>query len=142
VAWHAAISRCQRLWRVNCEALVIAAGQNLKRLLKKRGWGRRPFPAESVATMPLDIAPDEAPRYHLLKSHRSSAAVASVIAGEALSTFFEPQINLFSLIIGNYISFPLYPIVSFKDLYFIVYSLFTFLSLSWRTLEPSNLRLL
>ncbi len=25
-----------------------AAGQNLKRLLKKRGWGRRPFPAEAV----------------------------------------------------------------------------------------------
>ena len=24
-----------------------AAGQNLKRLLKKRGWGRRPFPAEA-----------------------------------------------------------------------------------------------
>jgi hypothetical protein len=28
--------------------LVIAAGQNLKRLLKKRGWGRRPFPAEAI----------------------------------------------------------------------------------------------
>jgi hypothetical protein len=25
-----------------------AAGQNLKRLLKKRGWGRRPFPAEAM----------------------------------------------------------------------------------------------
>ena len=25
-----------------------AAGQNLKRLLKKRGWGRRPYPAEAV----------------------------------------------------------------------------------------------
>ena len=33
--------------RVNCEALRTAAGLNLKRLLKKRGWGRRPFPAEA-----------------------------------------------------------------------------------------------
>ncbi|HEX6552598.1 MAG TPA: transposase [Ktedonobacteraceae bacterium] len=38
------------LWRVNCEALRIAAGQNLKRLLKKRGWGRRPFPVEALCT--------------------------------------------------------------------------------------------
>jgi len=44
--------RLRRLWRVNCEALVIATGQNLKRLLQKRGWGRRPFPAEAVATVP------------------------------------------------------------------------------------------
>src|SRR5258708_14786591 len=36
--------RLRLLWRVNIEALRIAAGQNLKRLLKKRGWGRRPFP--------------------------------------------------------------------------------------------------
>jgi hypothetical protein len=28
--------------------MMIAAGQNLKRLLKKRGWGRRPFPAEAL----------------------------------------------------------------------------------------------
>lgn len=27
---------------------MIAAGQNLKRLLKKRGWGRRPCPTEAV----------------------------------------------------------------------------------------------
>jgi hypothetical protein len=40
----------RRLWRVNCEALMIASGQNLKRLLQKRGWGRRPFPTEAVAT--------------------------------------------------------------------------------------------
>jgi transposase len=47
--WHGMRRfRLRRLWRVNCEALRIAAGQNLKRLLKKRGWGRRPFPAEAV----------------------------------------------------------------------------------------------
>jgi transposase len=46
--WHGMRRfRLRRLWRVNCEALRIAAGQNLKRLLKKRGWGRRPFPTEA-----------------------------------------------------------------------------------------------
>lgn len=44
--------RLRRLWRVNGEALLIASGQNLKRLLQKRGWGRRPFPAQAVALMP------------------------------------------------------------------------------------------
>jgi transposase len=47
--WHGMRRfRLRLLWRVNCEALMRAAGQNLKRLLKKRGWGRRPFPAEAV----------------------------------------------------------------------------------------------
>ena len=46
--WHGMRRfRLRRLWRVNCEALVIASGQNLKRLLKKRGWGRHPFPSEA-----------------------------------------------------------------------------------------------
>jgi hypothetical protein len=30
---------------VNCEALLIASRQNLKRLLQQRGWGRRPLPS-------------------------------------------------------------------------------------------------
>ena len=43
--WHGMRRfRLRQLWRVNCEALVRAAGQNLKRLLKQRGWGRRPWP--------------------------------------------------------------------------------------------------
>ncbi len=37
--------RLRRLWRVNTEAFLIATGQNLKRLLQRRGWGRRPFPS-------------------------------------------------------------------------------------------------
>jgi len=41
--------RLRRLWRVNCEALVRATGQNVKRLLKNRSWRRRPFPAEALA---------------------------------------------------------------------------------------------
>jgi hypothetical protein len=51
--WHGMRRfRLRRLWRVNCEALVIASGQNLKRLLQKRGWGRRPFPTEAMALKP------------------------------------------------------------------------------------------
>ena len=47
--WHGMRRfRLRLLWRVNSEALLRAAGQNLKRLLKRRGWGRRPFPAEAV----------------------------------------------------------------------------------------------
>jgi len=47
--WHGLRRfRLRLLWRVNCEALRIASGQNLKRLLKKRGWGRRPFPVEAL----------------------------------------------------------------------------------------------
>lgn len=49
--WHGMRRfRLRRLWKVNCEALVISAGHNLKRLLKTRGWGRRPFPSEVVCT--------------------------------------------------------------------------------------------
>src|SRR5437763_5623375 len=96
--------RLRRLWRVNCEALVIAAGQNLKRLLKKRGWGRRPFPAEAVATVPPPWEPDESPRHDLLKSSRPNVAVASLVTHGTLITFFEPQTRLFSLIIRYYIS--------------------------------------
>jgi len=48
--WHGLRRfRLRLLWRVNIEALRIAAGQNLKRLLKKRGWGRRPFPVEGLS---------------------------------------------------------------------------------------------
>jgi transposase len=43
--WHGLRRfRLRRLWRVNIEALLIATGQNLKRLLSWRGWGRRPWP--------------------------------------------------------------------------------------------------
>ncbi|HJT56930.1 MAG TPA: transposase, partial [Ktedonobacteraceae bacterium] len=47
--WHGLRRfRLRLLWRVNIEALRIATGQNLKRLLKKRGWERRPFPMEAL----------------------------------------------------------------------------------------------
>jgi hypothetical protein len=43
--WHG-LRRCRlrRLWRVNVQLLLTASGQNLKRLLRQHGWGRRPFP--------------------------------------------------------------------------------------------------
>jgi transposase len=45
-AWHGLRRfRLRGLEQVNGEALCIAAGQNLKRLLSRYGWGRRPFPS-------------------------------------------------------------------------------------------------
>lgn len=37
--------RRRGLPKVTGEALLIAAGQNLKRLLSRRGWSRRPWPS-------------------------------------------------------------------------------------------------
>ena len=43
--WHGMRQfRLRGLQKVNMERLFIAAGQNLKRLLSARGWGRRPWP--------------------------------------------------------------------------------------------------
>jgi hypothetical protein len=44
--WHGLRRfRLRGLEKVNGEALCIAAGQNLKRLLSWQGWGRGPFPS-------------------------------------------------------------------------------------------------
>ncbi len=44
-AWHGLHRfRLRMLEKVNIEALLIATGQNLKRLLSYRGWGRRLWP--------------------------------------------------------------------------------------------------
>ena len=43
--WHGMRQfRLRGQQKVNMEGLFIAAGQNLKRLLSARGWGRRPWP--------------------------------------------------------------------------------------------------
>jgi hypothetical protein len=61
-AWHGLRRfRLRGLEQVNGEALLIAAGQNLKRLLNRRGWGRRPFPSGAAgmglpALRPLPMA--------------------------------------------------------------------------------------
>ena len=44
--WHGLRRfRLRGLTKVNIEGLLVATGQNLKRLLTKWGWGRRPWPA-------------------------------------------------------------------------------------------------
>jgi hypothetical protein len=44
--WHGLEQfRLRGLPKVNSEALLTTAGQNLKRLLSHYGWGRRPFPS-------------------------------------------------------------------------------------------------
>ncbi len=44
--WHGLRRfRLRGLPKVNIEAQLVAAGQNLKRLLSRRGWGRRPWPS-------------------------------------------------------------------------------------------------
>lgn len=46
--WHGLQRfRLRGLEKVNCEAVITATGQNLKRLLAARGWGRRNFPGGS-----------------------------------------------------------------------------------------------
>ena len=57
--WHGlGRFRLRGLWKVNTEALLIATGQNLKRLLRKRGWGRRPWPGGAPASpLARDLAP-------------------------------------------------------------------------------------
>jgi len=45
----------RRLEKVNSESLLIATGQNLKRLLKKWGWGRRPGPNGAALAIGLAV---------------------------------------------------------------------------------------
>jgi transposase len=55
--WHGLRRfRLRGLENVNSEALLIAAGQNLKRLLSRWGWGRRPFPS-GAAGLVLPASP-------------------------------------------------------------------------------------
>jgi hypothetical protein len=58
--WHGLKRfRLRGLWKVNCEGVMTANGQNLKRLLAARGWGRRHFPgaAHGVVLSQNDHAP-------------------------------------------------------------------------------------
>jgi hypothetical protein len=50
--------RLRGLAKINGEALLIAAGQNLKRRLSKRGWGTRPWPGGANGiVLPAQPAP-------------------------------------------------------------------------------------
>jgi Transposase DDE domain len=54
--WHGLRRfRLRGLVKVNCEGVLTATGQNLKRLLSWRGWGRRHFPgAAHGVVLPLN----------------------------------------------------------------------------------------
>ncbi len=55
-AWHGLERfRLRLLAKVNIEALVIGAGQNLKRLLSWRGWGRRGWPGGAAGVVMLGL---------------------------------------------------------------------------------------
>jgi transposase len=50
--WHGLRRfRLRGLEKVNIQAQLIATGQNLKRLLSKRGWGRHPWPCGAVGVV-------------------------------------------------------------------------------------------
>ncbi len=54
--WHGLRQfRLRGLDKVNMEALLVAAGQNLKRWLVRRGWGRRHGPLGSLAALPTKL---------------------------------------------------------------------------------------
>jgi hypothetical protein len=74
---------------VNGFALVIASGQNLKRLLQKRGWGRRPFPTEAMALLPPPKWETEA-----YFSHRTRTIPKRAVA-VVLTTLFISSANGF-----------------------------------------------
>jgi len=56
--WHG-VRRFRRrgLTKVNGAALLLAAGQHLKRLLSARGWGRRPWPGGAIGLVQQQRAP-------------------------------------------------------------------------------------
>ena len=70
--------RLRRLWRVNCEALMRAAGQNLKRLLKKRGWGRCRWPQGALNALVEHPSEDHIPL------HASQLPEKALACGEKL----------------------------------------------------------
>jgi len=49
--------RLRGLKQVNGEALLIAAGQKLKRLRRWRGWGRRPCPRGDLGVALPTLSP-------------------------------------------------------------------------------------
>ncbi len=96
--WHGmGRFRLRRLWRVNGEALMIATGQNLKRLLQKRGWGRRPFPAEAGAGVPAPRSEtDIFLKETLLTSRSASVAQAILSPYDVARACFETDRSRFS----------------------------------------------
>ena len=62
--WHGLRQfRLRGLPKVNMVGLLVAAGQNLKRLLKTWGWGRRPWPHGAPEALPGARGPVPSPRW-------------------------------------------------------------------------------
>jgi hypothetical protein len=54
--WHGLRRlRLRGLMNANIQGLLIAAGQNLKRFLAARGWGRRNAPCGSLLALPREL---------------------------------------------------------------------------------------
>jgi hypothetical protein len=54
--WHGLRRlRLRGLMDANIQELRIAAGQNLKRFLAARGWGRRHTPCRSLLALPMEL---------------------------------------------------------------------------------------
>jgi hypothetical protein len=119
--WHGMRRfRLRRLWRVNCEALVTASGQNLKRLLQKRGWGRRPFPTEAVVAIPPpNRKTDEVLRPHVRENSRPSIAAAFFDFSCAAHLFFAAQMISFLVYYRHFTPLSIFKLKN-CNIYFIV----------------------
>ncbi len=99
--WHGMRRfRLRLLWRVNIEALMRAAGQNLKRLLKKWGWGRRPWPTAAIGAVPQpDWKEDEQQIEDAPRRRWARILVASMISLGSIRRLLAVETGLFSLVV-------------------------------------------
>jgi transposase len=95
--WHSMRRfRLRRLWRVNTEALMRAAGQNFKRLLKKRGWGRRPWPEGAVGARSQGLEDEEQQMNATSRRERARSTIASMVSLGSTRELLNAKVRLFS----------------------------------------------
>ena len=81
-------------------AQVITTGQNLKRLLQKRGWGRRPSPAAAVSAVPHpDWQDAEQQRDSALRRKGIGLSTASIVSLSVNLRRLETNTDLFSCVL-------------------------------------------
>ena len=91
-AWHGLRRfRLRGLTKVNAEALLIAAGQNLKRLLSRGGWGRRPWPNGAAGLALPAPAPHPSPFFNRLGRFRDAAPPLPVASVGDYAAVAEPD---------------------------------------------------
>jgi hypothetical protein len=77
-----------------------AAGQNLKRLLKKWGWGRRPWPTAAICAVPQpDWKEDEQQIEDAPRRRWARILVASMISLGSIRRLLAVETGLFSLVV-------------------------------------------